>query len=128
MAPTQSELLESLFNEARRYNEKANVVDHVTDRMKFIESGSVESPRPQRRIGIAFAAEAARRTELATRSISLGKGRFIAELRRRAMRFLPERQMRESVRKIIERVQSWAGASAISPIYPQRSTVHEYDR
>jgi hypothetical protein len=46
MPPTQSALQERFFEEARRYHEKANVVDHVADRMKFIDSGSVELLRP----------------------------------------------------------------------------------
>jgi conjugative relaxase-like TrwC/TraI family protein len=115
MAPTRSALLECLFNEARRYHEKANVVDHVADRMKFIESGSVELPRPQRKTSIALVAEAARRIELAARSINLEGRRFIAELRRRAMSMLPDRQMRESVRSIIGKVGSWARVPSAEP-------------
>jgi ATP-dependent exoDNAse (exonuclease V) alpha subunit len=42
MSPTRSALQERLFTEARRYNEKSNVVDHVGDRMRFIDTGLVE--------------------------------------------------------------------------------------
>jgi hypothetical protein len=64
MAPTQSVLLERLFQEVRRYHEKANIIDHVEDRTRFIESGQVELPRPQGRLNIGVVAEAARRVEL----------------------------------------------------------------
>jgi ATP-dependent exoDNAse (exonuclease V) alpha subunit len=91
MLPTQSAMQERPFIEARRYNEKANVVDHVGDRLKFIESGIVELPRAQGKLGMAFVAEATRRVELAARSINLDGDRLIMELRRRAMRALPDR-------------------------------------
>ena len=42
MPPTRTALQERLFSEARRYHEKANVVDHVADRMSFIATGIVE--------------------------------------------------------------------------------------
>ena len=89
MAPTRSLLLERLFQEARRYHEKANVIDHVEDRMRFIASGQVELPRPQGRLNIGVAAEAARRVELAAqyigaqgrgftaRTASIGDERFV---------------------------------------------------
>jgi conjugative relaxase-like TrwC/TraI family protein len=129
MAPTRSALLECLFNEARRYHEKANVVDHVADRMKFIESGSVELARPQRKFNIALVAEGVRRIELAARLINREGGRFIAELARRATSMLPDQQMRESVRAIIGKMELWAGVpSAFEPGYQQRSTAQEYNR
>jgi len=108
IAPTRSALLECLFNEARRYREKANVVDHVEDRIKFIESGSVELPRPRERLGIAFVAETARRFQLIVRSINLEQGHSIAQLSRRAMTFVPDKQMCQSARNIIRKVDSWA--------------------
>ena len=61
MPPTKSALQERLFSEARRYNEKANVVDHVVDRTKFIESGSVELSQPVSNFSMASVVEAARR-------------------------------------------------------------------
>jgi ATP-dependent exoDNAse (exonuclease V) alpha subunit len=70
MAPTRSLLLEMLFQEARRYHEKANVIDHVEDRMRFIATGQVELPRPHDRLNIGIAAEAARRVELAAQYIA----------------------------------------------------------
>jgi hypothetical protein len=57
MPPTKSALLERLFNEARRYNEKANVVDHVADRMRFVDTGLVELADEKKRISIAFVAD-----------------------------------------------------------------------
>jgi conjugative relaxase-like TrwC/TraI family protein len=107
MPPTRSALQERLFIEARRYIEKANVVDYVGDRLKFIESGIVELPREQRKLGMAFVAEATRRVELAARSINLDGVRLIDELRRRAMRALSDRQMLENIRAIIGNVKSW---------------------
>jgi conjugative relaxase-like TrwC/TraI family protein len=130
MPPTRSALQERLFIEARRYNEKANVVDHVGDRLKFIESGIVELPRAQGKLGMSFVAEAARRVELAARSINLDGDRLIVELRRRAVRALPDRQMRENIRAIIGKVKSWIRAPkrTSEPGYQRRSTAFEYDR
>jgi hypothetical protein len=130
MLPTQSAMYERLFVEARRYNEKANVVDHVGDRLKFIESGIVELPRAQGKLGMAFVAEATRRVQLAARSINLDGDRLIVELRRRAMRALPDNQMRENIRAIIGKVRSWIRAPKITaePGHQRRSTAFEYDR
>lgn len=63
MAPTRSAMLELLFNEARRYTEKANVVDHVGGRMKFIETGSIDLPRSGGKLNIGAVVEATRRVE-----------------------------------------------------------------
>ncbi|MCE4225958.1 relaxase domain-containing protein [Methylobacterium sp. C25] len=46
MVPSRTELYERLFAEARRYAEKVNVVDHVDDRVAFVGSGAIPSPRP----------------------------------------------------------------------------------
>jgi len=129
MAPTQAALLDCLFNEARRYHEKANVVDHVADRIKFIELGSVELPRSRERLGVALVAETARRIQLIVRSINLEQGHFIAQLSRRAMTFVPDKQMCRSARNIIRKVESWARSrSRAEPRLLERSTAHEYGR
>jgi ATP-dependent exoDNAse (exonuclease V) alpha subunit len=125
MRPTQSALRERLFNEARQYNEKANVVDHVADRMKFIDTGLVELAHERKRISIAFVTEAARRIESAARSINFEGSRFIAELRRRAMSMIPDGRMLESVKTLVKTVESW-NRLATEPAYKRAST--EYNR
>jgi conjugative relaxase-like TrwC/TraI family protein len=128
--PTRSALQERLFNEARRYNEKANVVDHVADQMKFIESGLIDLPRPQSTFSMALVAEAARRVEQAARSFNINGGWFIDELRRRAVRMMPGRNMSGATRTIIERVKAWIKVpqTGAEPTYRSRSTAFEYDR
>jgi hypothetical protein len=130
MSPSSFALQERLFNEARRYNEKANVVDHVGDRMKFIESGIVELPLPQNNFSMALVVEAARRVELAARSIKLDGGRLIDELHRRAMLIVPDRQLGEMTRTILEKVKAWIRSpkTTAEPGYQRRSTAFEYDR
>lgn len=107
MAPTRSAMRECLFNEARRYHEKANVVDHVDDRMGFIASGTVELPRPPERLSIRVASEAARRLELAAQSIGVQGRGVTAQLYQLAMTVLSDRRMPEGVKMIMKRLQSW---------------------
>ena len=129
MAPTQSALLERLFHEASRYHEKPNVVDHVGDRIAFVKSGSVELPRPRRRLSIALVVETARRIQLVVRSINLERGRFIAQLSRRAMTIVPDKQMCRSARNIVRKVESWSRSrSRAEPRLREGSTAHEYGR
>jgi hypothetical protein len=125
MPPTRSALQERLFNEARRYNEKANVVDHVADRMKFIDTGLVELAHERKGISIAFVTEAARRIESVARSINFEGSRFIAELRRRATSKIPDVRMLESVMTLVKSVKSWTRLTA-EPTYTRASI--EYDR
>jgi hypothetical protein len=125
MQPTKSALQERLFNEARRYNEKANVVDHVADRMRFIEAGLLELADEKKKISIAFVTEAARRIESAARSISFEGSRFIAELRQRAMSMIPDGRMLKSVKVLVQTVESWNTSSNKSD-YKRAST--EYNR
>ena len=84
MAPPRSLLLERLFHEARRYHEKANVIDHVEDRMRFIATGTVKLPRSHDRLNIGVAAEAARRVELAAQYIGAQGRGFTARMRQLA--------------------------------------------
>jgi hypothetical protein len=129
MAPTRSLLLERLFHEARRYHEKANVVDHVEDRMRFIATGTVELPRPQDRLNIGVAAEAARRVELAAQFIGI-KGRgFATHLRQMAMKVLMDSRMPEGVKNIIGKVLSWRHSQSSAQSREQhQSCVYEFSR
>jgi conjugative relaxase-like TrwC/TraI family protein len=128
MALTRSFLLERLFQEARRYHEKANVIDHIDDRMRFIATGQVELPRPQGRLNISVAAEAARRVELAGRYIG-ARGRGVtAHLRQLAMSVLSDRRMPEIVQDIIGKVRSWTQSGGIRRTYDRDLVVHEYGR
>ena len=128
MAPTRSLLLGRLFQEARRYHEKANVVDHVEDRMSFIASGHVELPRPLSRLNIGVAAEAARRVELAAQYIGAQGRGFTEQLRQLAMSVLSDRRMPESVKNIIGKVRSWIQSEGIRRTHDRDLAVHEYGR
>lgn len=46
VAPSETAMREHLFDEARQYREKANVVDFCADRGAFIRGGKVELPQP----------------------------------------------------------------------------------
>ncbi|SFJ53637.1 MobF family relaxase [Bradyrhizobium sp. cf659] len=59
IAPSRHALIERLFAEARRYHEKANVVDHVDDRRRFVASGEIRLAERDPRLNIARAIEAA---------------------------------------------------------------------
>ena len=58
--PSTSELYERLFVEARRYAEKANVVDHIEDRAAFVRSGSIPPNRPEVTLDLARGLDAGR--------------------------------------------------------------------
>jgi hypothetical protein len=129
MAPTRSRLLERLFHEARRYHEKANVVDHVEDRISFIATGAVQLPRPHEGLNIGVAAEATRRVELAAQFIGeQGRG-FTARMRQLAISVLSDRRMPESVQDIIGKVRSWMHSQSTAKSYcPQQSCTYEFGR
>jgi conjugative relaxase-like TrwC/TraI family protein len=129
MTPTRSAMLELLFDEARRYSEKANVVDHVADRMKFIETGLIDLPRPRGGLNIAVAMEAARRIELAAQFIGVRSRNFVAQLRQLAKSALPDRGMPETVKTIMEKVQSWTHGQPSTRLRDsQQSRSFEYGR
>jgi ATP-dependent exoDNAse (exonuclease V) alpha subunit len=128
MAPTKSLMLERLFHEARRYHEKANIIDHVEDRMRFIASGHVELPRPQGRLNIGVAAEAARRVELAAQYIGERSRGFTERLRQLAMSVLSDRRMPESLKTVIEKVRSWTHSGEILRACDRNLVGHEYGR
>jgi conjugative relaxase-like TrwC/TraI family protein len=124
MSPTKSALLECLFDEAGRYHEKANVVDHVVDRMKFMETGSIGLPRSRSKLNVGAVVEAARRIELAAqRFVSQGRG-FAAQLRRLAAVILPDLGMPEQVRGIILKLESWK--HSVRSL--QKARTFEYER
>jgi hypothetical protein len=107
MVPTRPAMLEVLFNEARRYSEKANVVDHVADQIKFIQTGSIELPKSRGGFDIAATVDATRRIEVAAQFVSVRSRNLVAQLRQLAKSILPDRGMLETVKTIMEKVQSW---------------------
>jgi conjugative relaxase-like TrwC/TraI family protein len=127
MTPTRSLLLERLFQEARRYHEKANVIDFVEDRIRFIASGQVELLRSHDRLNIGVAAEAARRVELAAHYIGVQGRGFTERLRQLAMSVLSDRRMPEGVKAIIGKVRSWT-LSGVRRNCDRDLVVHEYGR
>jgi len=129
MAPTRSAMLEVLFNEARRYSEKANVVDHAADRMNFIETGSINVPRPRGRFNIAAAVEANRRIELAAQFVGVRSRGLAAQLWQLAKSILTDRGMPETVKTIMEKVHSWThGQPSTRLCDSQQSRSFEYGR
>jgi ATP-dependent exoDNAse (exonuclease V) alpha subunit len=127
MAPTRSAMLELLFNESRRYSEKANVIDYVADRMSFIETGSIDLPKPPGRFNISAAVDATRRIELAAQFVGVRSRNLAAQLRQVARSILPDRGMPEMVQTILEKVQSWTRTASVSHSR-QKSPAHEYGR
>ena len=127
MAPTRSAMLELLFNESRRYSEKANVVDYAADRVKFIETGLIDLPKPRGRLDIGAVVEAARRVELAVQHFGYRSRAFTLQLRQLAKSVLPDQAMRESVKDLISKVWSWTRTPAVSHSR-QKSPAHEYGR
>jgi conjugative relaxase-like TrwC/TraI family protein len=107
ISPGKTALLECLFEEAGRYHEKANVVDHVVDRMKFMATGSIELPRAHGRLNVGAVVKAARRVELAAQHFGSRGTALAVQLRQMAMRVLPDRGMPEPVRKVIATLESW---------------------
>ena len=129
MAPTRSAMLELLFDEARRYSEKANVVDHVADRTKFIETGIIDLPQPRGRLNIGAVMEAARRVELAAQRFGSRSRAFSVQLRQLAKSVLPDRGMPETVKAIMKRVQSWTHGQPSTRLRDsQQSRSFEYGR
>lgn len=69
--PTRTALLERLFTEAGRYREKANVVDHVADRPRFVRTGVVDLEQPEVGLGIGRAVAASRALARLLRQLEL---------------------------------------------------------
>ena len=70
LAPTRTDLNERLFREASQYSEKANVVDFVSGRQAFIDTGVVDpsATRPGRSVGHLM--QAARSLRRALREVA----------------------------------------------------------
>ena len=129
MASTRPLLLERLFHESRRYHEKANVIDHVEDRVRFIATGTVVLPRPRGRLNIGVAAEAARRVELAAQYVGAQGRGATTRMLQLAMSVLSDRRMPESVKNIIGKVRSWTHTQSAAKVHArQQSYAHEYGR
>jgi ATP-dependent exoDNAse (exonuclease V) alpha subunit len=127
LAPTRPAMLEVLFNEARRYSEKANVVDHAADRVNFIETGSIDLPRSGGKLNIGAVVEGTRRVELAAQRFGSRSRAFTVQLRQLAKSVLPDQAMRESVKDLISKVWSWTRTPAVSHSR-QKSPAQEYGR
>ena len=128
MAPTRSLLLGRLFQEARRYHEKANVIDHVEDRMRFTATGKVELPQPRERLNIGVAVKAARRVELAAQFVGAQGRGITTQLRQLATKVISDRRMPESVKNIIGKVRSWTWSGGVRRTCDRDLVVHEYGR
>jgi conjugative relaxase-like TrwC/TraI family protein len=129
MGPPRSALLDCLFEEAGRYHEKANVVDHVADRMKFIETGSIDLPRARGRLNVGAVVEAARRVERAAQHFG-SRGRAVAtQLRQLAVTFMSDHSMPEEITAVLAKLRSWAPLR-VSPESRsmQNPRPHEYGR
>lgn len=129
MGPPRSALLDCLFGEAGRYHEKANVVDHVADRMKFIETGSIDLPQARGRLNIGAVVEAARRVELAAQRCGSRGRAFTAQLRQLAVTFMSDRSMPKEIKAVLAKLRSWVPLRA-SPEFRsmQHSRPYEYGR
>lgn len=123
-APTTSAMLECLFLEAARYHEKSNVVDHVVDRMKFVETGLIDPPLARARLNVNVVVEAARRVELASQRLGSRGMEMALQLRQRARRVLSDLEMPEPVRSFITALKSWK--RSIQPV--QTLPAVEYER
>ena len=129
MGPPRSALLDGLFGEAGRYHEKANVVDHVADRVKFIETGSIDLPRTRGRLNVGAVVEAARRVELAAQYCGSRGRAFTAQLRQLAVTFMPDRSMPNEIKTVLAKLRSWVRLRA-SPEFRsmQYPRPFEYER
>jgi hypothetical protein len=129
LAPTRSAMLELLFNEARRYSEKANVVDHAADRVNFIETGSIDLPRSGGKLNIGAVVQATRRVELAAQRFGSRSWAFTVQLGQLAKSILPDRGMPQTVKTIMEKVRSWThGQPSTRSRDSQQSRTFEYGR
>ena len=128
MAPTRSALLEFLFKEAGRYSEKANVVDHVVDRVKFMETGSIELPQPRGRFNIS-APSTPRAGSSSRLSLLVSNQALASHFRQLATSILSDRGMPETVKTIMEKVQSWTHGQPSTRLRDsQQSRSFEYGR
>lgn len=124
MPPTRSALQERLFSEARRYHEKANVVDHVADRMSFIATGIVELARPPVNLDIGIVAKAAGRIQAAARHIGVAGRDFVCQLAGLPL----NRTMPDDVKAIVETVKSWIQGRGLRKTYSRDPHIDRYGR
>jgi conjugative relaxase-like TrwC/TraI family protein len=127
MPPTKSVLHEHLFGEACRYNEKANVLDHVEDRMNFIATGIIELAKPRGNLDIGIVAKAAGRIQAAAQQIGAVGRDFAVQLRQ--LTGLPlNRAMPDDVKTIVETVKSWIQGRRFVKAYSRDPHVDGYGR
>jgi conjugative relaxase-like TrwC/TraI family protein len=125
MPPTQAAMQERLFIEARRYNEKANVVDHVEDRMSFIATGIIELAKPRGNLDIGIVAKAAGRIQAAAQQIGAVGRDFAVQLRQ--LTGLPlNRAMPDDVKTIVETVKSWIQGRGLRKAYGRDPHIDGY--
>jgi conjugative relaxase-like TrwC/TraI family protein len=124
MPPTRSALQERLFSEARRYHEKANVVDHVADRMSFITTGIVELARPPGNLDIGIVAKAAGRIQTAARHIGVAGRDFVRQLAGLPL----NRTMPDDVKAIVGTVKSWIQGRGVRKTYSRGPHIDRYGR
>lgn len=129
MAPTRSAMLEILFKESHRYREKENVIDHIADRIKFIETGLIDPPQPRDSFKISAIVESARRLELAALHIGFRGRSFTAQLRRLAATVIADSRMPKEIKAVLAKLWSWAPLRASPEISGmQEYRPHEYRR
>ncbi|NEU12710.1 relaxase domain-containing protein [Methylobacterium sp. BTF04] len=93
MAPSTAELQERLFVEARRYNEKVNVVDHVEDRAAFVRTGMIPAASKDIRLDLRRGFDAGRAFRAVMQEISAAPGMMLRQLGRlgqQTRRLLPQ--------------------------------------
>jgi conjugative relaxase-like TrwC/TraI family protein len=107
MLPPRSTVLERLFDEARQYSEKVNVVDFVEDRARFIETGLIRTLQPAPRLDIARVAAAARRFASTARMIGERGWALDTLFQRLTQRPCPVWHMPDAVRAVVSKIQTW---------------------
>lgn len=102
LVPSRAELFERLFVEARRYAEKANVVDHVDDHGSFVRTGKIPSARVEVRLDLERGVQAGRLLRFVLQEMAAVPQLTIWQL----SRFIrtTERSILLSVRTLIERL------------------------
>lgn len=127
-APTKSALLDRLFEEAARYHEKANVVDFATDRMNFIETGTLLGLKSKGFSKIMTAFEASRRFQKAVNVLSESARNLAAQMSHFVRCFLPDREMPEDIQTILSNVRSWSRTgSTIERDYTEERGLSGYE-
>jgi conjugative relaxase-like TrwC/TraI family protein len=106
VAPSEIAIRERLFAEARSYAEKANVADHVDDRIAFMRTGQIEIRRDVHSLNLGRVALAAQRIFEATweksgdRSLIVPVWRLVESVRHM------QRQVSERVAEVVRAVRA----------------------